>query len=252
MIPYFHEFGIAETVSFVLPFERLESLFFITFYPKHVFTPRSGQEIAFCDVNDTKTILLTHSVAPHSPGRLFTVSPSILAYADLSKVENWLRYDSTIDICPLDCTETTPKASGKGANSVITFRDICFVEHENEKFMIVAENEKLFAKNTVTGFTEWMVQGRLPGRLETMSVLKMTTDGSGHLYVCDHSKDNKGIQMFSVSEGFYLGCLIKEGQQGMGAPISVHWSEGRSYLLVVHYKNDQLYLSSLTNETTEC
>ena len=181
------------------------------------------------------------------------MSQSTLAYADLSKVENWLHYNSaTIDISLLDCTETTPKISEKFPNSLITFRDIRFEEHENKKLMIVAENEKLFAKNTVTSFTESMVQGRLPGRLETMSVLKMTTDGSGHLYICDYSKDNKGIQMFSVSEGFYLGCLIKERQQGMGAPISVHWSERRSYLLVLNYKNDQLYLSSLINETTEC
>ena len=216
------------------------------------FSSRSKREIECRDATDTKKILCTFCVAPHSPVGLFAESSSVLAYADLSKVENLMMSNSaTIDIYRLNLTGTIPKVSNKRPDSFFKFHDICFVEHEDKKLMIVAGGETLFAKNTLTGNTEWMVKGRLPGRVETMLAWRITTDGRGNLYVCDYRKDNRSIHVFSVSEGFYLGCLIKEGEQGIGVPISVHWSIVLSSLLVVHYKNDHQYLNSLINEPAQ-
>ncbi len=59
-------------------------------------------------------------------------------------------------------------------------------------------------KNRVGVFqVEWSVSGRQSDMEEEMSVWGVTSDGLGHLFVCDYS--NKSILMFSTDNGQYLG-----------------------------------------------
>ena len=62
--------------------------------------------------------------------------------------------------------------------------------------------------------------------LETVELLKamgVTTDERGHLFVTDHY--NHRIQMFSVSDGQYLGCLVIGAEINRGLCWLYYWEE---------------------------
>ena len=60
----------------------------------------------------------------------------------------------------------------------------------------------------------------------------IAADGHGRLFVCDFN--NYVIQMFSVSDGQYLGCLIKEGEQSLGKPARISCCKMMPSLVVAH------------------
>ena len=60
----------------------------------------------------------------------------------------------------------------------------------------------------------------------------MVADRKGRLFVKD--MNNKCIQMFSALDGQYLGCLIKEGEKGLGLLGKICFSASTSQLLVSH------------------
>ena len=64
----------------------------------------------------------------------------------------------------------------------------------------------------------------------------VTTDGNGHLFVCD--VNNTCVQIFST-DGTYMGPLIKKGQQGLGCPEWICWCEASSSLVVSHTDKNQ-------------
>ena len=66
--------------------------------------------------------------------------------------------------------------------------------------------------NTTTKSLKWSVAGKLPGMKNGLDTKGVTTDGRGHLFVTDGFSGNRCIQMFSISDGQYLGCLIKGGE----------------------------------------
>ena len=53
-----------------------------------------------------------------------------------------------------------------------------------------------------------------------MRPVGVTTDGRGHLYVADWKNDC--VHMFSVSDGLYMGCLLK-GSEIAGNPENIRW-----------------------------
>ena len=53
-----------------------------------------------------------------------------------------------------------------------------------------------------------------------------------HLFVCDFN--NNAIQMFSVSDGQYLGLLIREGEKNLGKPARISYCEIKYSLVVAH------------------
>ena len=109
---------------------------------------------------------------------------------------------------------------------------------------------KIHAYDTRTDQLLWEVKGQSPGMELVMWANEVTTDGRGHLYVCDKSTytgsfhGNACIQMFSVSDGEYLGALINKGKQKFGDPWRVRWSENLESLIVVHFKN-AYYISAV-------
>ena len=67
------------------------------------------------------------------------------------------------------------------------------------------------------------MEGKLTGMRKKMNAWGVTSDNSGHLFVCD--ADNKCVQMFSVTDGTYHGPVIKPGDLGIGKPCRICWCE---------------------------
>ena len=113
---------------------------------------------------------------------------------------------------------------------------MCIAELENETLLITIPcdaSELMQAFSSVTGELKWSVEKKIPsGTFESSGV---AGDGNGRLYVADVT--NEGIQMFSASDGQYLGCLLKQGDQGLGNPRRLRWSEATSSLVVGHHDN---------------
>ena len=95
--------------------------------------------------------------------------------------------------------------------------------------------EGIHAYNVDTNKLEWKKE------MEGMKKAGIVSVGHGHLFICDW--DNKCIHMLSVSEGHYLGYLVKRGDQGLGSPSRAAWSEEKSSLIIAHTKNWKWYIS---------
>ena len=59
----------------------------------------------------------------------------------------------------------------------------------------------------------------------------IAADDHGTIFVCDVG--NGCIQMFSVSDGIYLGCLIRKGDQGLGGPFMICRGKELSSFIVI-------------------
>ena len=191
---------------------------------QNYFSP--GEKIEFRAATALGLVLHTHSVAPHIPFRLCAATPSTLLYADTSK-QQW-------EIHWLDLSELEPKqAAGKcvihAANNTPT-RDLCFTQNGDRQLLIVIYFDGIVAYNTETDKVEWEVHGTLPGMEQAMDPWGVTTDGRGHLFVGDFKNGNKSIQIFSVLDGHYLGCLMKD-VDAYGAPARIRWCDSKSSLL---------------------
>ena len=78
----------------------------------------------------------------------------------------------------------------------------------------------------------WSVEGAMGGTKEIRCV-SVATDGTDHLFVCDEA--NECIQRFST-DGLYMGCLVRQGEHGLGEPRLVRWCKKSSSLIVAHSK----------------
>ena len=158
-----------------------------------------GNKIEFRNKENVNEILLTYSVGSHQPGVLCAVSPSMLVYENRSKNPqlHWL-----------DCSEAKPKPQGIIANTNLPYvQDMCTTKLENEVLLIVLPydaNELIQAYNSTTGQPKWSVQKKITsGTFKSYSV---TGDDNGRIFVAD--RINSCIQMFSASDGQYLGCVV--------------------------------------------
>ena len=179
-------------------------------------------------MNNLCPILYTHSVAPHEPRKVYTVGSSFLLYEDRSKEPYSIHW--------LDCNETKPKfLKEKSFTTSLQTLWVCL------QFKMVPRNwlSQLLQKMASIATAqlpkawngEW--QEKLPGMQKVLYPVHITTDGRGHLFVSDGVNGNRCIQMFSVSDGQYMGCLIKEGEQGLGHPNTICWHSASHSLAVV-------------------
>ena len=194
------------------------------------------QKIEFRDVNNFNKILHSHSVAPHTPTILETIASSILIYLDVSK--------EPIEVHWLDLYESKPKAAaGKCVirTQLSLVRDICIIQNADKQWLVVAGDiEGLFAFNMETGKLEWKVDENVPGMEQIIDANGVTHDGRGHLFVAD--RNNGCVQMFSLSDGKYLGPLNK-GLETICDPGSIYWSSETSSLVVACYLNGKWQLN---------
>ena len=198
--------------------------------------------IEFRDANDLSRVLATYSVAPQRPSKLCAANMSTLLFVTGSQ------YKEPYQVHWLDLTATQLKpAAGKRVihPQVKLLDDMCFVQYEGKKLLVIAANlEGVCAYNTVLDKLEWKVHGKLPGMEITMAACGVNMDGYGHLFVTDLSYGNGCIQMFSVSGGQYLGCLMKD-MKVLGEPIRVQWYEKTSSLLTMYYLKKKVYLKMI-------
>ena len=112
---------------------------------------------------------------------------------------------------------------------------MCCVDDGQKRLLIISTMLGVIAYDTQKDKIEWSVDGVLPRMQNRMYTCGVTTDGCGHLFVCD--KFSQCIQMFSL-DGQYLGVLGTE--QKMYFPIKIRWSNKKSSLIVVcdEYEED--------------
>ena len=194
-----------------------------------VFILRDEQYIEFRDTDNLSKIIYTHLVAPHKPGRLFTVGLSTLLYEDQSKEPSDFQW--------FDCNKIKPKLIKEKsfATPLPGMWDFIRVQNVTDELIIGFERQEgIICYNSFTKSLEWSVAGKLPGMQNAINARCITTDGCGHLFVSDGWNGNRCIQMFSVSDGQYLGCLIKEGEQSLGRPNRISWHSASHSLAVAH------------------
>ena len=121
--------------------------------------------------------------------------------------------------------------------------DMCRVEGTNNLVIALTgwfqeiKGTGLHTYNVDTEDRKWSVKEKNPTNLiDDICFAGVTTDGNGHLFVCD--VNNACVQMFST-EGTYIGPLIKKGEQGLGCPKWICWCKASSSLLVSHNEGDQ-------------
>ena len=117
---------------------------------------------------------------------------------------------------------------------------MCFVKEEakcSDGLLIVTPRgpQGIHAYNVETNSLQWKRE------IEGMARAGVAPDGHGHLFVFDG--DNGCIHMLSVSDGHYMRCLIKQGDQGLGAPFFGVLSEEMSSLIVAHGKGNKRFIS---------
>ena len=89
----------------------------------------------------------------------------------------------------------------------------------------------------------FLVTGYLPGMEHKINIRAVTTDGQGHLFVCDDYNDC--LQMFST-DGRYLGAVLTQGAQGFGRPLRARWSGDTDSLVVAHVKDENCHISVIS------
>ena len=159
----------------------------------------------FRDVKDLKKPLKIDSVPQHKPSVICTgATPSTLLYVNEAKEPR--------DIYWLDLSDGKPKpAAGKRVIHTRQSYIMCFTRDGDKHLVVVVDHTQgIFAYNADSGKLAWQVCGKLPGMEKYPDAVGVTTDGRGHLFVSDHWDGNDCIQMFSVSDGQYLGCLKKD------------------------------------------
>ena len=195
----------------------------------NIFILRNEQCIEFRNVNNLSQILYTHSVAPHIPDRLCTVNSCMLLYEDRSKNACKIRW--------LDCNEAEPKLLKEKSltPSVQYITDMIGVRNGADELIIGTNSTDIHCYSTTTKSLKWSVSGKLPGMQQELDTEGLATDGCGHLFVSDGYDGNSCIQIFSVSDGRYRGCLIRKGEQGLGYPSRIRWYSASQSLAVAHY-----------------
>ena len=108
----------------------------------------------------------------------------------------------------------------------------CLLDRESKQLIITARgNDGLTAfSNVRSGRLEWNMKGELPGMTKSMCAEGVTTDGRGHIFVCDVR--NKYIHMFTTAG--YKKAIWKGDEQGLGRPLSIRWCDKTSSLNVIH------------------
>ena len=162
-------------------------------------------------------------MAPHKPGKLCKASESLLLYINDSThcgVVHWL-----------DLSGLKPKpAEGKRVINVsqsCVFDMCCVQDGEKQLLVVVSDFNEIVAYNTETDEVEWELD-QVPFEIldNFMQLTRITTDGRGHLLVNDNHR--RCIHMFSVSDGKYIGCLMKD----IDLQDDILWFEKASPMLV--------------------
>ena len=195
--------------------------------------------LEFRDPSNLETIIYTHSVAPHNPFALCAAPPSTLFYVDNQPGKR-------SNIYSLDCSRATPTLCQSIGPYDHHIYSMAYIKYINENLLAIVRNG-LQTFQLDTGVVKWWKKDiQLPGQNENCNPSDMVADRKGRLFVKD--LNNKCIKVFSASDGQYLGCLIKEGEQGLGKLGQMCFSESMSQLVVCHRKDGKTHIAVLNVE----
>ena len=189
---------------------------------------RHQKKIEFRHLENLRETAFTYT-APHRPQGLIKVTPSTLVCVDASQTPAKAHW--------LNCEEAVPKPDPAARNITLT-RQIgfssCYVKDGDNKFLIFVSDSsnRIITHNIEKDIIQWETGDHLPGMENQMVVGGIIASGRGHLFVCDFN--NNAIQMFSVSDGQYLRCLVREGEKNLGEPARITYSETKSSLFAAH------------------
>ena len=197
------------------------------------------KKLEFRDPNNLETIICTYSVAPHQPCTLCVAPPSTLFYVDY-------QLGGPSKIYSLDCSGATPtlcQSIGPYDHSIYS---MSYIKYINENLLAIVVDKELQTFQIDTCLVKWGKRYiQFPKQNKNCKLSYMAADRKGHLFVSDN---NKCIQMFSASDGQYLGCLIKEGEQGLGELGQMCFSDSTSQLVVCHRKDGKTHIAVLNVE----
>ena len=143
------------------------------------------------------------------------------------------------------------------------WKSVSCAAHARESDMLYTSNEGMeLVVSTYDGagfgacdpFTKkrkWRIQGNLPEMEKQITAWSVTTDGKGRLFVCEGPTGNRCVQMFSVSDGEYIGPLIREGEEGLGTPCCIRWREQSSSLVVADVRDKTWFISEIYIQKNE-
>ena len=162
-----------------------------------------------------------------------TIPPSTLSFEDASRPRK---------VHLLDCSNETESKVQQNVikTDVDTIWDMCSIEHFDEGLAIVLTTGGKEVTRLNNAYVRWTIAGTLPGRQTPFRPHKVAVDKQGHLFVND---SEQYIQMFSVSDSQYLGCLLQEGEQGLGRPWLIRLLEVKSQLVVIHKKHENNFIA---------
>ena len=128
-------------------------------------------------------------------------------------------------------------------NYQLEYHDMCFAYEDRVKIFSV----RYMSDNTnVTAYSEkvlWSMSKFKPdGMRYPMYPSGITTDGHGHLFICDGA--NQCIQIFDT-DGTYLCPVDCNGKLELGTPQQIDWSQTDSALVVTHIVNNKCFISVL-------
>ena len=195
--------------------------------------------LEFLDPNNLQTVIYTHSVKPHEAALLCVMPPSTVFYADN-------KHDEQSYIHRLECSGQTPivcQSIGPLSHHVC---GLSYVRYLNENLLVISVTRRLQTFKIDTEGVKWGKKDiQVPGQNKIFEPSYMAADGNGRLFVNDL---NRCIHMFSVSDGQYLGRLIKEGEYGLGEIGALCFVESTSQLIVSHSKDENTFIAALDVE----
>ena len=183
---------------------------------------REKQKLEFHEIENLNRVFHSYSTVPQKPAGMCTplFTSSVLVYQDVSVVPNLVQ--------SLDCS-TLPLRLGGAITATLSQGTLpwhmCCV---NDLLVGTTSEFGVFSYNTRSGQLIWRAQGKLEGMNMEMDAGGVTTDGHGHLFVCDYN--NQCIQMFSIN-GVYEGALLLDTE--LGRPHWVAWCENSDSLIVL-------------------
>ena len=213
---------------------------------------RSNLQIKFRDLNNLAEEVHKYSVDPAWPSCLCSLSHDSLAFVDDST--------SVREILLLDCSTVLPHCFYSFPAQKMDIWDMCSVHNGNVQLLVITGgitatgsvslvnvsklvqstrmNGQLCAYNVDSGEMVWTVKGKQPGTDEDICGVAVTSDGNGHLFVCD--SNNNCVQMFST-DGNHQGRLEIEDEETLGKLKMIRWCSSSSSLIVVHSRDGQKY-----------
>ena len=126
-----------------------------------------------------------------------------------------------------------------------SFRDMCCACEGRVKIFSLGCNHyvKFVSAYSAKAKTLWTLPDFQPdGMKHEMNPSGITTDGRGHLFICDTA--NECIQIFDT-DGTYLCPVDCNGKLKLGPPERIDWSETESALVVTHTGYKKCFISVL-------